>query len=179
MDEQDSPATAQQPNGADSPGLSGQEPSRSTRTPKSDPEQRLNGLMSSLGRRTAERDAARAERDAVQQELMSLREGLDSAFSERDAGPPPAQEPEPQPEPSPVSAEVSESSPQQAQQPAEERYTLAEAQAVLEARAPVGHIDANNPSRAANAVAQEPTLHDLRRQLDAGWDAHQRTLNEH
>ena len=45
MDENDSPDAAQQPEKGDSPSA-GQHPS--TKTPKSDPEQRINGLMSTL-----------------------------------------------------------------------------------------------------------------------------------
>ena len=105
----------------------------------------------------------------MEQELNELRQGLDASFSGRDApsesSPVPEPDPEPQDEPEPEQHE--------------ERYTLAEAKDLLERRAPTGHIDPNNPSRSANPGSYgEPTLNDLRRQLDAGWSEHQRSLNE-
>jgi hypothetical protein len=166
MDELDSPPPEQEPapQAGDS-SVEGQEPSRKTN--KSDPERRIQGMMSSLGRRTSERDQARAERDAMQQELLSLRAGLDAALDERAVVP----EPEPPESPPPVESEPSAPT-------SERRYTLAEAEAELQARAPVGHIDANNPHRNASEPSREPSLAELRRQLDDGWAAQQRARDE-
>ena len=65
MDEVDSPEVAQEPSG-DSQQPSGQELSKK---PKSDPTQRLNGMMALVGKRTQERDEARAETERLRQQL--------------------------------------------------------------------------------------------------------------
>jgi hypothetical protein len=56
-------------------------------------------------------------------------------------------------------------------------YTLNEARDIIETSEPVGHIDANNPSRRYNSVS-EPGVAEMRQALDAGWSKWQQELGE-
>jgi len=117
--------------------------------------------MSVLGKRTTERDEARREIEALQQQL-------DTAF---------AQEREPATEvaPPPLPPEENEALTDRQEPDTEPMYTLDEARSIIEATDPVGHIDANNPNRSQNSTGREPGVAELKRQLDAGWEGWQRS----
>jgi len=125
-----------------------QEPSAS----RSEPKSRLDGLMSSLGKRTTERDRAQAEAKELRAELEALRTELDTDYR-AELGMEPVDEPEPV--------------------PAQPTVTPREA-AQAQVRAAV---DTNQPSRDA-ASRSEPGLDALRQALDASWARHAESIRE-
>jgi hypothetical protein len=154
MSDVDSP-----PEPAETGPQDGQEPSAA---PKNSPEARINGLMSVLGRRTTERDEARREAE-------ELRQRLDTAFvtEAEDSATNVAQPLDVEPKPEMRDDDEGDD---------KRLYTLAEARDVIEAAAPVGHIDANNPERRYDS-RNAPGLAEMRRALDAGWSAWQHELD--
>jgi hypothetical protein len=149
MDEVDSPPVAQDPEQGNSQPTPGQELSGKPRSERSEPEQRINGLMASLGKRTQERDQAVAETQRLREQLDTLVTGYAPSTEQH------------QPQ-------------QQQQDQTFEDERLADEALVIAER--TGHVDANNPSRgqASLGYPKGPSAErdSLRQQLNAAIHSH-------
>lgn len=140
----------------------GQQPSAN----KSDPAQRINGLMSLVGTRTHERDEALAQRDELRQQLELLQNDLDRDFQTED----------------PYADDTEHTTQEDPQPRQDERYTLREAAAILKGGLDTSLVLPDNPDRTRSAISGQGSpvgdLERIRAELDRDWAEHMTALRE-